>query len=402
MTAAGVLVAGGLMSCSDGDVDSNTKNQYLGGELPYHPSETITVRVRVGKSRDRSGIVINDQRVERTTRGWVVSGDANRFTIEENGISIFSVHRDTHTLAVAGNPKQFTGQVSMHAREDVSEHAFDVVAHVPMEMYLPGVVAGELFSHWHLATFAAQAVAARSYATSQHLLRKTTSHFDVTDGPSSQVFLGDVTLDVAHRAVQETEGVVLTWKDKVVPSYYSACCGGLPAKASDAIGPSKMHGIPPLQGHDGEDACTELAVHKWVVERPHRYFYKRITQWAGTANINSLKGLRSIRSIVPVQANQHGRPVELEILDRRRKSFAIKARHFVRAANFDISSLPAPMPRVWSSNLVASKEGTKVELSGVGMGHGVGMCQYGAQVLAGQGETWEKILSWYYPHAKLV
>lgn len=402
MTAAGVLVAGGLMSCSDGDGDSNTNTQNLGGELLYYASEPLTMRVRMGKSRDRSGIVINEQRVEKTARGWRMSGDANRFTIEEKGLSLCSVRRDSHTLTVAGNLKQFTGQASMHAREDISEYAFDVVAHVPMEMYLPGVLAGELFSHWHQAAFAAQAVAARSYATSQHLLRQATSHYDVTDGPSSQVFLGDVTLDVAHRAVQETAGVVLTWKDMVVPSYYSACCGGLPAEANDAIGPSTLHSIPPLQGHEGEDACTDLAVHKWVVDRPHRYFYRRIARWAGSTNNNSLEELRSIRSIVPAQTNQHGRPVQLEIVDRRRKSYAIEARHFVRAANSVFSSLPAPIPRVWSSNLVASKEGTKVELSGVGMGHGVGLCQYGAQALAGQGESWEKILSWYYPHAKLV
>ncbi len=31
-----------------------------------------------------------------------------------------------------------------------------------------------------------------------------------------------------------------------------------------------------------------------------------------------------------------------------------------------------------------------------GYGHGVGMSQYGANVLAGEGKTWQEILQWYY------
>ena len=31
-----------------------------------------------------------------------------------------------------------------------------------------------------------------------------------------------------------------------------------------------------------------------------------------------------------------------------------------------------------------------------GYGHGVGMSQYGANVMAAEGSTWREILEWYY------
>ena len=31
-----------------------------------------------------------------------------------------------------------------------------------------------------------------------------------------------------------------------------------------------------------------------------------------------------------------------------------------------------------------------------GFGHGVGMSQYGAELLARQGKTWQEIIHWYY------
>jgi stage II sporulation protein D len=41
-------------------------------------------------------------------------------------------------------------------------------------------------------------------------------------------------------------------------------------------------------------------------------------------------------------------------------------------------------------------------LSGRGWGHGVGMCQHGAEGMARQGSTAEQILKHYYPGAKIV
>ena len=53
------------------------------------------------------------------------------------------------------------------------------------------------------------------------------------------------------------------------------------------------------------------------------------------------------------------------------------------------------------SFLTGMKKGTELQFRGYGMGHGVGLCQYGAQEMAGRGNSFEEILSWYYPNAEL-
>jgi stage II sporulation protein D len=124
---------------------------------------------------------------------------------------------------------------------------------------------------------------------------------------------------------------------------------------------------------------------------------RRINAYAKTMRIPKLADIRAIRSIEPTMTNAHGRPIQLTIYDRQNNKTEVRARDFVRAVNAAIPSLPNPSPVVWSSNLVASKQGPTIRFEGSGMGHGVGLCQYGAQELAGSGESWEDILKWYYP-----
>jgi stage II sporulation protein D len=51
---------------------------------------------------------------------------------------------------------------------------------------------------------------------------------------------------------------------------------------------------------------------------------------------------------------------------------------------------------------IAIIEGKVAFLAGRGFGHGVGMCQCGAQGMAMQGKTAGEILQHYYPGSKLV
>jgi stage II sporulation protein D len=81
--------------------------------------------------------------------------------------------------------------------------------------------------------------------------------------------------------------------------------------------------------------------------------------------------------------------------------YEVRAKDFMRAANTTVSSLSSPHMNLMSSFLVGKKSGPTVELTGYGMGHGVGLCQYGAQELAGAGQSWQNILAWYYPKAEV-
>ena len=75
---------------------------------------------------------------------------------------------------------------------------------------------------------------------------------------------------------------------------------------------------------------------------------------------------------------------------------------FLRAEDLRLSIDPAGNRIRSVACKVAIVENKIAFLAGRGFGHGVGMCQCGAQGLAMQGKTAGEILSYYYPGSKLV
>ena len=55
----------------------------------------------------------------------------------------------------------------------------------------------------------------------------------------------------------------------------------------------------------------------------------------------------------------------------------------------------------YSSAFIVDREGNDFILIGAGWGHGVGLCQIGAAVMADQGYTYDQILAHYFPGSKL-
>ena len=392
------LVLGGVVGC---DRWSSTTNNVANFEHPlYLPNRSINTRVRIGRFRGEEPCFISGEQISINRNKWVLPKGMTKFFEAKVGDQLISTQK-TYDVGKGKTQKKITGRLCLHPRLDINSVAFDLVAHIPIEEYLPGVLAGELYAHWHPDTFAAQAVAARSYAVVQHLSWLKKSHFDLNDTAASQMFLGDVTLDVAHRAVQETKGIVLSWKNTVVPAYYSACCGGNAATANHGIGDSEYHNIPPLLGRSGQDVCANIGVSRWIARRPSRVFRERINSCAKMINNLPLSNLRSIRAIKPAAFNKHGRPIGLTITDWKEKCFEIAAKDLLRISNMNIDHLPPPLPTIWSSSVSCVKSEDELVFSGTGLGHGVGLCQYGSQQLAGDGFSWDSILGWYYPKAEL-
>jgi len=71
---------------------------------------------------------------------------------------------------------------------DKTRDRFDVVNHVHLEAYLPGVLDKELYPGWRPTTFYAQAIAARSYAIHHMLHAAADRHYDVESTQASQVY----------------------------------------------------------------------------------------------------------------------------------------------------------------------------------------------------------------------
>ena len=96
--------------------------------------------------------------VHRTGRDFVVQSPHGAMRWILAGLQV----RAAGGAVVRVNDADYAGSIVLHGLDDAA--TFDVVNHLPMEQYLPGVLTRELYASWHLETFRAQAIAARSYA----------------------------------------------------------------------------------------------------------------------------------------------------------------------------------------------------------------------------------------------
>ncbi|MDP6057450.1 MAG: SpoIID/LytB domain-containing protein [Pirellulaceae bacterium] len=306
----------------------------------------------------------------------------------------------TTNQAINVDGQAYPGQVSLHAFGDIASLRFDVVNHVPMEQYLPGVLARELYSHWHPAAFRAQAIAARSYAMTELARRRQT--FDVESTTVNQVYGGKTQNVKARDAVRATQGVVLTYGGSVLPAYYSSCCGGIGQDASLAF-PNGLD-VPPLKGRYHGAWCAQSRLYRWgPIRRPTSMLARRIAAW-GQAHRNPIAALRGIHRITISDRNRAGRPAQFTVVDNQQGSYTLGPEVFRRACNHQESELAVlpPDQRLHSSDVrVVVGPRNVVFSNGHGHGHGVGMCQYGSEGLARANYTESSILRFFYRGATI-
>jgi len=128
-----------------------------------------------------------------------------------------------------------------------------------------------------------------------------------------------------------------------------------------------------------------------------------IVDIADDAPLEQLSGITAIRAIEVASSNSAGRPNRLRITDAQGRTFEMRAEEFRRAVNYAAEGQPALKQRINSSHLVsATVRGAEVVFVGQGYGHGVGMCQFGAEAKALAGLKAPAILGIYYPGAAVV
>lgn len=314
--------------------------------------------------------------------------------------------------AITFRGASYPGHVTLHAREDVSPGVFDVVEHVPMETYLPGVVAKEMYANWTPAAYEAQAIAARSYAIHERdrrRLRGESSDLDSTD--ADQVYGGLGASAPVLDAVRETRGLVLTWNGAPLRAYYSSTCGGRAASARDIWPTTKgfeFNLASPIQGRDRDHACQFSPLYRWTVARDASDVARRLAAWGGEQKM-SVKAIKSVASIEMVRPGDTGRPVQYRIADAQGKTWTISAEQLRTALNFSGAKGLTPITRetrIHGSDFEAFTTGAgasaRITFSGRGFGHGVGLCQFCAEGFARRGDSAEEMLLRFYPGAKIT
>ena len=270
--------------------------------------------------------------------------------------------------------RKVSGRVRVSARQG----QLSAVAVVPLEEYVTAVVSREAPPKFHPEALAALAVAVRTYVLVAMEKPREPTH-DVVAGVEDQVFEGvDDVPDVFRKAADSTRGVVLTWRGLLARVVYHSTCGGRTENAKDAWGTD----VPYLRSVACDD-CRDSPAYRWDC---------RVTQKEGKRIALSL-GVRAEDDLKFQIAgtSSTGRASRIRISSGG-VSRETAAAAFRRAAGY---------ARVKSLKMEIVPVGNGWVFSGQGYGHGVGMCQWGADGMARGGKTHLEILARYYPETAL-
>ncbi len=298
---------------------------------------------------------------------------------------------------VSANGDRYRGNLRLIVRED--SQSFDVINVVPIESYLAGVVGAEMPSYWEPEALKAQAIASRTYGLFIKRAFGSKRNWDVRKTQASQVYKGlSAESATVWAAVNETAGKVLLTKhsdgqEGIFPTYYSSTCGGHTQDSKSVFGDSysTLGGVkcPYCRG------VAKMSFFFWPMaefdaDQVSNQIMKRYPK---------VQNLGEIKRIEPSKVSKHDdfdRITSVKLTGKEGKSA------FLRGEDLRLTVDPSGM-KIRSTACRILKVGDKFRFySGRGYGHGVGMCQCGAQGMARGGKSSEEILGYYYPGSKIM
>lgn len=259
---------------------------------------------------------------------------------------------------------------------------------LPLSEYLTGVVLSEMPASFQLEALKAQAVAARTF-TLRHVAAGKHDTADLcADSSCCQAWasldtlqdkLGDAFSQYwqkAAQAVEETDGMVLTYDGQLIDAVYFSCSGGSTEDAVAVWGGD----VPYLQAVEspGEEISKKfetqvtvpLAQFRQILEAadPDVWLSGSADSWFG-----------------PCSLTEGGGVATWEIGGQSFTGTQLRSLFSLNSANFTISAGDSEIVFIVS-----------------GYGHRVGMSQYGAEAMARAGSDFEEILLHYYTGVTLT
>ena len=327
----------------------------------------------------------------------------------------------------------FEGRLEIRKNADGSETAINII---DVEDYLSSVITSEMSATSSLELLKAHAVISRSWVL-RPILNPTVAQkpvenqpaengierhitwyerdahvgFDVCADDHCQRYEGitrrDKHPEAAERvreAVLSTKGQVLMCDDEICDTRFYKSCGGRTELFENAWAPIHYRYLesvecPYCNTHDRR--VLSQVLNDYDLETQDFYRWQvRYSQGELSALVRDRSGIDfgTILELRPIKRGPSYRIYELEIIGTKRSMIVGKeleirkwlSRTHLYSSAFDVQFVPA-------------KENADAEfvLSGRGWGHGVGLCQIGAAVMADKGFTYEQILAHYFPHSNL-
>lgn len=301
-----------------------------------------------------------------------------------------------------------------------------VINRLPVETYLKGVLPSEMPHGFPVEALKAQAVAARSEALYKSGKAHPDEPFDVCADVHCQVYSGlSRNHEKTDKAVLLTRGMVLYYNGSICDAVYSAMCGGHTENNEAAWGGEPrpyLRGVPdgPSRLRHYGSLAHERNIRRWIDSEvsafcnsprygsiPALDYTKKYHRWEVQYDQKQLQSLIArqtgqylgdIRQLKVLKRGVSGRILSLRI-EGSRSSLVLNRELAIRKA-LSANTLWSSCFYVTEKNIRGGIPGLFI-LKGAGFGHGVGMCQTGAAIMALNGKSFSDILTHYYHRARI-
>jgi SpoIID/LytB domain protein len=242
--------------------------------------------------------------------------------------------------------------------------------------------------------------------------------FDVCADDHCQRYQGIMKIisEQAEEAVRETRGMVITYQDEICDARYSKACGGITEDFDTAWDDKRVPYLTSISDASvpHQKIGTEEEASAWILSDPEAYchtkderlletilpdfdretkgFFRWTIEYSRTELEEILRqksgfDFGTVKEIVPLRRGPSGRISRLKIVGSKMSMVVGKELEIRRWLS---------RTHLYSSAFLVTVEAGRFILDGAGWGHGVGLCQIGAAVMATRGFSAEEILRHYF------
>jgi peptidoglycan hydrolase-like amidase len=387
----------------------------------------LEVELLGGDFRDSSGRKFRPGRHRFDAEIVLNPGDAEACAFALDGIAIgIGFHWERKERQV------FRGALRLIRREG----GLTAINDVALEDYVTSVISSEMSATCPIELLKAHAVISRSWlwhpksnqsAIDQDRGEKFTPHeicrwygreahrdFDVCADDHCQRYQGisKAFTPAAAEAVRATAGEFLRFNGAICDARFSKSCGGRTERYATAWEDKNIAYLESV--YDGPGGADSIDPEAWIRATPPAYcdtgdarllgrilpgfdqetrdFYRWRVEYAPDelgVLVRSKLGvdLGPIHDLQALARGPSGRIFRLKISGEKG--------YMIIGKELEIRRALSPS-HLYSSAFVVDHEMGKIILTGAGWGHGVGLCQIGAAVMADRGKSYREILAHYY------
>ncbi len=263
-------------------------------------------------------------------------------------------------------------------------HEENQVKEMDFEEYISGVVAGEMENDWSREVLAAQAIIARSFTLQQideaGGVPERNAHAS-TDIEEFQAYSRERVNENIINAVQESRGMAAVHDGEFIKGWFHAYAGPRTALATEGL----------------EEDYDPPYIH--IVESPtNDLIPEEEANWSAGFELSKVR-----EAVKEINGEDPGSIEEVEVLEEGPSGRATRIR--INDSEVSAPSLRLALDSTKMRSTFIDEigiEGERLEMSGEGFGHGVGMCQWGARALAEEGRSAREIVDYYYDNIEVA